>query len=376
MKKLLMMFVVLCLSLGLFACGKKTEEAPVSEGGDNTEAKVFKVAVLLPFVGDQSYFDTLNEGRLKAEEMFENVETKLIEVDPSGTAEEAKWMDAFDEVCESGEFDLVVSGNNTYEQFLYKAAEKYPDQKFLNFDVGTLPEKLAPNTYYVNYALDDLGYVVGTLSAAITKTNKVGVVVGMDNKGMNQFISGWTQILAEKGVQYMIYYPGSFTDTALGKEGTKKLIDKGVDVVWQVAGGLGNGVIEACSEAEGVWCIGVDQDQHLQFKESKPEWANSIITSALKKTDEVLVRVVEMLINGELDSKLGTNESWGINENGVGIAENDYYLENTTEEIRNEVTATLDEVKAGKVQVIDCLEWDDETYNVEWPKLRDSNRIE
>ena len=241
-------FLASLLALTLLAGCSGGNAAPEggSEGG-STEEEGIKIAVLLPFTGDQSYFDTLATAAKEVDAEDNGISVKIIEVDPGGSADESLWMNAFDDVCEDGEYDLVVSGNNTYEGFLYKACEKYPDQMFYNFDYSALPESGVPaNCYCVNWALDDLGYVVGTLSAEMTKTGTVGVVVGMDNQAMNQFISGYVQVLADKGVKYVVSYPGSFTDTDLGKEVTNAMIDKGADVIWQVAGGLGNGVIEAC----------------------------------------------------------------------------------------------------------------------------------
>ena len=371
MKKLLAILLAILMVFSLTACGGNNDDSAddSSDEGD----KIYKVAVLLPFIGDQSYFDTIEKGRKTVDEKYDNVETRLIEV--GNTTDEAPWMQAYDEVCEDGEYDLVVSCNTNYEAYLYEAARKYPDQMFLNCDTSN-PEDV-DNCLSVNFGLDDLGYVVGALSAAITKTGKVGVVVGMDNQGMNQFISGYVQVLAAQGVQYAISYPNSFTDTALGYEAANTMINKGVDVIWQVAGGLGNGVIEACSEHDDVWCVGVDQDQYVQFEESKPEWAKTIITSALKNTDIVLETTVDMLVEGTLQDHMGKVETWGIKENGVGLAENDFYKANVSEEVRAQIASILQEVADGKVEVYDCKlgEESQETYTANWPAIRDANII-
>lgn len=376
MKKALKFLMAAGMTLSLAACSNggsaaTATPAPADEGSDDG----VKIAVLLPFTGDQSYFDTLAQAAREVDAEDNGISVQIFEVDPSGSADESLWMNAFADVCEDGEYDLVVSGNNTYEGFLYQACEKYPDQMFYNFDYSALPEEGTPaNCYCVNWALDDLGYVVGTLSAEMTKTGTVGVVVGMDNQAMNQFISGYVQVLADKGVKYVVSYPGSFTDTDLGKEVTNAMIDKGADVIWQVAGGLGNGVIEACSQHDDVWCIGVDQDQYLQFKDTKPEWANTILTSALKNTNVAFKAVAEMVKEGTYADKLGKAEAWGIALNGVGLAENDYYLANCPEEVRAAVADTLAKVTAGEVEVKDTLEMTD--YDTEWPELLNANRVE
>ncbi len=371
MKKLFAVLLAVLMIVSLVGCNKTP--TPTPSGDDDG---VTKIAVLLPFTGDQSYFDTLAIAAREVNDADNKISVDVLECDPNGAADESNWMGWYDNVCEGGKYDLVVSGNGTYEGFLYKAAEKYPDQMFYNFDRSWIPEGGIPkNVYAVDWALDDLGYVVGALSAAVTKTGTVGVVVGMESQDMNQFIGGYCQVLADAGVKYVISYPGSFTDTALGKEVTEDMINKGADVIWQVAGGLGNGVIDACSGHDNVWCIGVDQDQYLQFKDSNPAWANTILTSALKNTNVAFKAVCEMVANGTYKDKLGKAETWGIALNGVGLAENDYYLANASEEVRAKVAETLAKVANGEVEVVDTKAWDEATYEVEWPKVRDANRL-
>ncbi len=371
MKKILKIALVLFLACSLFAC--KKEEEPTPQGGGDD---IVKVAVLLPFTGDNSYFDTLARGVKRANtELAGKVDVKLVEV--GNTTEKATWDAAFDEYCEDGEYDLIISGNNSYEQFMFDAATRYPNQKFMNFDFSSLPqgmESIPSNVYCVTYALDDLGYVVGALSAALTKTNKVGVVVGMSNKAMDQFIGGYCQILNDKGVEYFVRYVEEksttpFQDQQAGYEITQDLMKLGADVIWQVAGGTGNGVIQACAEDENVWAIGVDQDQYAQFAESQPDWAKSIVTSALKNSDVALVECVKLLVEGKFDSKLGTQEAWGIALNGVGLAENDYYKSQVSAEIQQEVADTLAQVTAGEVVVLDTME----LTNEEWQAWHDAN---
>lgn len=366
MKKVLKLALVVLLAFSMVACNQGG-----NQGGSD---KTVKVAVLLPFTGDNSYFDTVARGVKKANETLAGkVQISLFEV--GNTTEKATWDAAFDEVCEGKEYDLVISGNNSYEAFLFDAAKRYPEQKFMNFDFSSLPEgmtEVPANVYCVQYALDDLGYVVGALSAKLTQTGTVGVVVGLDIQAMDQFIGGYCQVLEAEGVKYMVRYVNSkstspFQDPQAGFEITQDLIKAGADVIWQVAGGTGNGVIQACSENDNVWAVGVDQDQYEQFKDSQPDWAKSIVTSALKNSDVVVSEVAKMLFEGKFDEKLGKTEAWGIALNGVGIAENDYYKQVVSADVQKAIADTLAEVTAGKVEVVDTL-----TMTVEeWQKWHD-----
>ena len=189
MKKLLTVLLAALMVFALVGCGKKEETPAPADGGDAAPAAeddgVTKIAVLLPFTGDQSYFDTLANAAKEVNDADNNITVEVFECDPNGAAEESNWMNWYDNVCEDGEYDLVVSGNGTYEGFLYEACEKYPNQKFYNFDRSWIPEGGVPaNCYAVDWALDDLGYVVGALSAAVTKTGTVGVVRSLLSRDM------------------------------------------------------------------------------------------------------------------------------------------------------------------------------------------------
>ena len=346
MKKLFKLAVVLLLSVTMFACGGQTD-GPDKE----PEEKVFKVAFVLPWIGDQSYFDTVNAGRLLVEE-YENVETTLIEAGD----DTSKWESIMTDTVEAG-YDLIVSGNNTYESFLYASAAANPDQLFFNFDY-TKSEDL-PNVYSVTYDTAELGYVAGTLASLITTSDMekanpekmIGVIVGMDIPAMNEFIGGFCQVATELGVQVVIGYPESFTDAAKGKEMSLNMFNQGVDVIWQVAGGVGVGVFEAAAEA-GRYALGVDQDQYAQFIGSQPALAATIVASMAKNCDLAVKRAVDFLIAGEYPS--GT-ETLGIAENGVGLIQNAYYLESVPEAIRTQVDEVLAKVTTGEVEVFSVL---------------------
>lgn len=325
--------------------------------------KVYKIAFVVPYIGDQSYWDLVNKGRLLVEE-YDNVETTLIEAGE----DTSKWTSVMTDVCEMG-FDLIVSGNDSYESYLYEAAENYPDQLFFNFDYGNPVE--CDNVYAVKYKTSELGYVAGVLSCLVTTSDMekanddkvVGVIVGMENDAMDEFIGGYCQVANSMGVQVIVGYPESWTDVAKAKEMTMTMIDSGADVIWQVAGGAGNGVFEACAE-KGVYSLGVDQDQYAQFVESKPEYAETILTSLVKNAEVGVQRAVDQLIAGEFPG--GVIEGLGIDVNGVGFVENEHYIETVPQEIRDQVSEVLADVTNGNVEVFSVLEGSAE----EWQEIK------
>jgi len=146
----------------------------------------------------------------------------------------------------------------------------------------------------------------------------------------------------------LIQYAGSWTDPAKGKELALTMYQQGADIVFQVAGGTGEGVFYAAEEA-GKWAIGVDSDQALIIEETNPEQAKVILTSMLKNVDKSMYRALKMYKEGTLP--WGTNERLGIAEEGVGLALNKYYEEYTPPEIKEKMAEVIEKVTSGEIEV-------------------------
>ena len=99
MKKLLALLFSVLMVLSLTACGSNTNEPTNTDGNEAT-----RVALLLPYVGDQSYFDvTYNGLNLLKEELGDAVEVKLIEM---GT-DSASWETAHRQAADEG-YDVII----------------------------------------------------------------------------------------------------------------------------------------------------------------------------------------------------------------------------------------------------------------------------
>ena len=345
MKKLLALLFSVLMVLSLTACGSNTNEPTNTDGNEAT-----RVALLLPYVGDQSYFDvTYNGLNLLKEELGDAVEVKLIEM---GT-DSASWETAHRQAADEG-YDVIISGNWQYEGAMLKVAAEYPEIKYLNFDFSSAEANALENVYAITYAANEIGYLAGVVAATKSQTGIVGGVGGMDNDGIKQFMAGYIQGAADVNpeVKVLISYVGDFQDTAKAKEISQNMINKGADVVWGCAGGAGNGVFEAVAENEGVWAIGVDTDQYVSMS-GKPELAATILTSGLKNCDVAVCNSVIAMINEEVE--YGTNKVLGYDDGAVGLAENDYYLQNMTEEELATVKSFADKVLNGETVVIDEL---------------------
>ncbi len=124
------------------------------------------------------------------------------------------------------------------------------------------------------------GYLAGIVAGTITKSGKIGAVGGRsDVPPVVNYIKGYENGAksVKSTVTVSINYVEDFNAPDKGEASAKTMIGQGVDVLFQVAGLTGAGVLRAACNAK-VYGIGVDVDQYLSLPDSKA----CIITSAEK----------------------------------------------------------------------------------------------
>ena len=115
----------------------------------------------------------------------------------------------------------------------------------------------------MTYAQNEGSFLAGYYAGLMSESGIIGAVGGMDIPVINDFMVGYVQGAGEAGVpeeNVLIQYAGGWSDPAKGKELALTMYQQGADIVFQVAGGTGEGVFYAAEEA-GKWAIGVDSDQ-------------------------------------------------------------------------------------------------------------------
>lgn len=330
-----------------------------------TDAADFKVALLIPgSLGDKSFFDASYEavGLLESEY---GLNVDYVECGNDAT----KYYPAYVDFCEAG-YDLILTVSSNGDDALAQIAEEYPDQKFINLD-GEMDE-IPANVYIIAPKNNEMSYLAGAVAALKAKElgdDTVGFVGGMDIPGINEFLVGYIegaqQIMPDIKVQSS--YVGSFTDTAKGKENGLLLYNSGISVVFTAAGQSGLGVIDAAVQS-GKYAIGVDSDQAEALKESQPEMADAIITSAIKKIPENALYIVQKAMNGEVN--YGVKEYYGLEEGAVGIADNEFYQKLMSDEDRGLIEELKEKVMAGEVSLTETMGLTTE----ELTEIRDSVR--
>lgn len=319
--------------------GTSESTAPTAEKTDKA-AGDYKVALMIPGnLGDKSFFDAAF-GSIELIKNDLGVQMDYVEVGLDTT----KYYPTFVDLCERG-YDLILTISSNCDDALLEAAEEYPDQKFINLD--TEITDVPSNVYIMGTRNNEMCYLAGVAAALKAQElgeSKIGFVGGMDIPGINEFLVGYIEgaqsIMPD--IKVATSYVGSFTDSAKGKENGLLLYDSGVSIVFAAAGQSGLGVIDAAVQ-KGKFVIGVDSDQAEALKESNPEMANVIITSAIKMVAHNALDVVRRAMEGNVN--YGSREVFGLKEGSVGIAENEFYQKLLTDGQR----AKIEEIKQGVI---------------------------
>ena len=178
------------------------------------------------------------------------------------------------------------------DQFICVDATGAPDATFACAGDAAA---LLPNYQGVVFAEEQAGYLAGIVAASISETGTIGAVGGTNvpavvayNAG---YVAGAQSVNPDIEALYQETNPDpskGFNDPATGKAIAQQFIGQGADVLFQIAGLTGQGVLEAACDA-GIYGIGVDVDQ----VETLPNLSQCIVTSAEKKLKDTVQAVVE-----------------------------------------------------------------------------------
>ena len=223
-------------------------EAPAVDASDMSFAMVTDQAGL----GDQAFNDATWEGFTALNEDF-GVQIKVVE-----TNEQAQYVPNLSTLAEQEE-TLIVGVGFLLKDAVNEVAEQFPDVYFALID--NFVDQ--PNVASIQFAENEGAFLMGAIAAYMTETGKVGFVGGMETDVVKKFEAGYRAgvMTIDSDMEVLVSYAGAFNDPAKGKELALAQYDQGADVVFQVAGFTGTGVIDAALERDKM-VIGVDRDQN------------------------------------------------------------------------------------------------------------------
>lgn len=313
---------------------------------DYTKDNPLKVALVVHGnLGDKSFFDSAAAGLKKADAELP-VKTTVIEAG----LDRGRWQPALADAAD-GDYDVIIAGTWEMTAFMAELAPEYPDKKFIIFDDA--PDFAAAdlkNMVALQYRTSTAAYLAGYAAAKVSKTGKLGEILGVEGATVVEFAVGFEQgaKAANPNVEVTRAVAGSFTDPAKGKELALAQFSQGVDVVFPIAGGTGIGALQAARDG-GKLAVGVDSDQAAIFEASDPAQADVIFTSVEKKVGQSLYDTLKKTIDGT--ATYGKIVLLGLQDGAVGISKNKFYEKAVPAEVRAEVDEQEKKIIAGEIKV-------------------------
>jgi basic membrane protein A and related proteins len=328
--------VAVVAALGLVvACGDDDDDAGA---GDTTSAPASDLQVgLFSDVGtfnDRSFNQSALEGLEQGQDEL-GVEGRPIESQAAGD------YVANLPTLARNDYDLIVGVGFLMAEAMDAVATRFPDSNFaiVDYSNAALPSTPA-NVLGLTFATNENSYLVGYMAAKMAELENPGeppvisAVGGLEIPTVTIFIAGYRAgaLAANPDTRVLIGYSQDFVAQAKCKELALDQIQRGSQVVFQVAGGCGLGALSAASD-EGVWGVGVDRDQS--------DLGPHILTSAVKRVDVSVFDTIQAVQDGTFAG--GQDATFDLANEGVALG-------TVSDEVPQEI---LDEVEDLRQQIID-----------------------
>jgi len=274
----------------------------------NTATAGGKVALVLDVGGrgDLSFNDMGFKG---ADEAEAKLGVDVVEIQSNSAAD---YLPNMQNAARSGKFDLVVAVGFLLADAMAEVAAQFPDQKFAIIDVTWLGK---PNLMEIGYEENKGSALVGALSSMVAAHygyDKIGIVLGIEIPVLYKFEAGYrfgmhwgnakyAEVTGKKADVGLLWtYTGTFSDIAKGKVATEAMLAQGAGLIYNVAGPLGIGDLEAITEhleAKGKsagppFMIGVDANQDYLGD------GHRVLASMMKRVDLGVYSAIESVVNG------------------------------------------------------------------------------
>jgi len=264
-------------------------------------------------------------------------------------------------------FDIVVTSGFALGNDTTIAAKKFPNTYFIGTDQSVCltadgapdktfkcpgdPNTLLPKYQGLVYKEEQAGYMAGVVAGGITKTKVVGTLGAINTiPAVFRYMRGYQNGVAAVDPTIKVLYQyfstditKAFNDTAGGKSVGQQMIGKKADVLFQVAGGTGQGFLEAACAAN-VWGIGVDVDQWAGV----PTLQKCIVTSAEKKLRASVLAAIKRVIDGTAKGVTIVNDA-ASDPVGIGVSDFHNHADLLTADSQKKLDDALAGLKAGSL---------------------------
>lgn len=347
--------VVAAAALALTGCGQPTETQESATSGESQSAiDVTAAETKACLVSDEAGFEDkgLNQlSRAGLERAEKELEVAIATVTPVSTAEyelSIQQMVAEDCTLIFGTGDLMVKA-------MQSQAEEHPEVDFALID-ATFP-KSPSNTRALLFNTAEASFLAGYVAAAMTPTGKIGLLLATKDTSSVRVADGFAGGINEyneahgKAIELLGWADPQKDDLVLDKldETTAQkvstdLIAAGAGIIMPVIGADGKETLQAAKNNGETWVIWVGTDGAITY----PDYANSILTSVVKRSDSAVFDTVRAVRDAKFDSAPYVGN---LENGGVELAPWHDYDALIPPQVKEEIDQLREQLISGKVTV-------------------------
>jgi len=297
-------------------------------------------------IGGNPIYEMMAKGAKEAAEEGD-FNLKIVE----GGYNPAKWEPTLISLAATGQYDVVVTFTEGMPESVEKAADMFPNQKFILID-GIAGKR--ENVFSLGFHDEQMAYLAGAFGALITRgelahandAKKIALVAGDIYPAMTDRMKPAYEKAArdlDPETEVLFTVAGSWSDPTKGRDIAAALFSQGVDVIYSIAGGTSVGVINEAKK-QGKYCIGVDSNI-ISFA------PDTILACTLKNADMTIKQVLLKASNGTLE--YGKAERWGVTEEAIGFTFDDpNYKQNVPSAIQERMREIFEQIKNGTIKIL------------------------
>lgn len=271
-------------------------------------------------------------------------------------------------------FDALIKGVGGNKPI----AEQYPDTTFVIFNdnpnVNTDGTVIHKNVVSVLFDVHEASFLAGALSTLVNENaqtlfgtqnysftagdagRKIGFLGGTKSNGITVFSYGFAEGInyeaAKLGVKYTYYsdYNAGFSDSAAGSTKANTYYQDGANIVYTVAGAVGDGVD---SKAKEVKKLSIEVDANKDS--NQPGY---VLTSVLKNTEVPVYEIIKNYKNNKMSEVNGKALSYNLASGATGITDLSVIESKVTsegkakwDEIKKELSDVSSKIGSGEIKV-------------------------
>lgn len=345
MKKTAYIAVIFILLYALTACRRPSENSKSPEvllqDKDETKYTVGFIAGM-GGMGDKSYNDIMFKGLISSRKSLGiDIKYKI----PHKPEDHKGFME---ELISQG-CNVIIAGGGWYSvDPVDNLSLIYPDVLFVLID--DYAKVYRENVCSVTFRQNEGSFLAGLLASRMSRNARIAVIAATDAEVIRDFIAGFKAgaEYADKQTSLFIRYidhseevPDPFQHPESAYRIAEELIlEHGVDVLFQVAGGSGTGVFNAARDY-GRYAIGVDSDQDYLAQ-------GTILASMMKNMDTAIIMIIKKIAGGSFENR---PYMLGLEDKGVSLSPMTYTRDIIPDDVIKELKLAEQKIISGEIQV-------------------------